>query len=159
MVMDPGFRTLASDAERQAVIERLHAATAEGRLTLEEFSERASRVYGSRTRAELATLIQDLPVDTFPPAAGMPVAGPPAPSSTLPLLALIFGVVSLPGDACTGLGGASGLAGIVLGIIGLRRIRRGTASGRAMAIIGIICGALGVAVPLAMMIVGLSVID
>jgi DUF1707 SHOCT-like domain/Cell wall-active antibiotics response LiaF, C-terminal len=52
---------LASDAEREGASKRLRDAAAEGRLTLEEFTERLDRTYAARTRAELAELTSDLP--------------------------------------------------------------------------------------------------
>jgi hypothetical protein len=51
----------ASDAERQLTVERLHRAVGAGRLTLEEFDERAAKAYAARTRGELADLTRDLP--------------------------------------------------------------------------------------------------
>jgi hypothetical protein len=52
----------ASDAEREAIVARLNAATGEGRLTLEEFGDRAGRAYAARTHGELERLVNDLPV-------------------------------------------------------------------------------------------------
>ena len=69
----------ASDAERDATIERLSAATGDGRLTLEEFSQRMERATAARTRAELGPLVADLPADAGPAgttAAGRAQAGP-----------------------------------------------------------------------------------
>jgi Domain of unknown function (DUF1707)/Cell wall-active antibiotics response 4TMS YvqF len=63
----------ASDAERDATTERLSAATGDGRLTLEEFSQRMERATTARTRAELDRLVADLPADAG--AAGTVVAG------------------------------------------------------------------------------------
>jgi uncharacterized protein DUF1707 len=57
---------LASDRERDAVIDRLRTAGAEGRLTLEELGERVEAASGARTGGELAVLTEDLPA----PAAG-----------------------------------------------------------------------------------------
>ena len=42
----------ASDAERDATVERLSQATGEGRLTLDEFSQRMGQASTARTRAE-----------------------------------------------------------------------------------------------------------
>lgn len=56
-----GADILASDAEREAVVSRLNAACGEGRLTLEEFSDRLERSYTARTRGELEPLVRDLP--------------------------------------------------------------------------------------------------
>jgi hypothetical protein len=52
---------LAGDAERDQSTELLSRAVVEGRLTLEEFSDRVERAQAARTRNELATLTQDLP--------------------------------------------------------------------------------------------------
>jgi uncharacterized protein DUF1707 len=51
----------ASDAERERTVERLRAASAEGRLTFEELSERVTAAYDARTHAELELLVRDLP--------------------------------------------------------------------------------------------------
>ena len=51
----------ASDAERELTIERLQRAVGTGRLTVEEFDERAAKAYAARTRGELAALTRDLP--------------------------------------------------------------------------------------------------
>ena len=62
----------ASDAERDATVERLSAASGEGRLTLDEFSQRMDRATSARTRAELDALVADLPAPSG--AAEMAVA-------------------------------------------------------------------------------------
>ncbi len=51
----------ASDADRDRVIADLREHTAVGRLTLEEFSERAERAVAARSLAELEELGRDLP--------------------------------------------------------------------------------------------------
>ncbi|MGW5361228.1 DUF1707 SHOCT-like domain-containing protein [Actinopolymorpha pittospori] len=66
---------LASDAEREAVVARLNAACGEGRLTLEEFSERLERSYTARTRGELQPLLRDLPAESSEPASAPVRAG------------------------------------------------------------------------------------
>lgn len=53
----------ASDAERDATVEPLSAATGDGRLTLEEFSQWMEQPASARTRAELDRLVADLPAD------------------------------------------------------------------------------------------------
>lgn len=67
---EPAQGMRASDAERDATIERLSAATGDGRLTLDEFSQRMEQASSARTRAELDALVADLPADT----AGAPGA-------------------------------------------------------------------------------------
>lgn len=51
----------ASDREREEVVERLNAACAEGRLTLEELGARIEAAYGAKARGELVPLLSDLP--------------------------------------------------------------------------------------------------
>lgn len=50
-----------SDAERQETADRLKLAHDEGRLTLTEYDERVREAYAARTRADLDTLLSDLP--------------------------------------------------------------------------------------------------
>ena len=67
-VSDPdGMR--ASDSEREAAVERLRTASAEGRLSLEELIGRTEAAYSATTRSELATVTTDLPEqESHPPA-------------------------------------------------------------------------------------------
>ncbi|GAA3128912.1 DUF1707 domain-containing protein [Planomonospora alba] len=58
----------ASDAEREAVVERLRVASVEGRLTLGELTERTEAAYGAVTRAELDVITSDLPAAGRAPA-------------------------------------------------------------------------------------------
>ncbi len=53
--------TRASDAEREAVAERVRSAVADGRLGLDELDERLSAVYSAQTRGELDAVAADLP--------------------------------------------------------------------------------------------------
>jgi DUF1707 SHOCT-like domain len=154
VAMDPG-RIRVSDAEREAIVARLNAATAEGRLTLEEFSDRARRAYESRTWGELARLVDDLPAPqpwaTTPATMPTVVARPAADQSdTVPRLALICGIVSIPMGVCVPFGSLVGIAGIVLGIAGLRSTAHGAATHRGTALAGLICGAIGLVVQVAL---------
>jgi hypothetical protein len=76
---EPAGGIRASDAERDATVERLSAAAGDGRLTLEEFSQRMEQATSAGTRAELARLVADLPADSA--AAGTDAAGR-APAGT-----------------------------------------------------------------------------
>ena len=64
----------ASDAERDATVERLRDAAGEGRLTLEEFSDRMEQATAARTRTELDRLVTDLPAAATGGGAGTVVA-------------------------------------------------------------------------------------
>jgi len=76
---EPAEGVRASDAERDATVERLSQATGEGRLTLEEFSQRMERATTARTRAELDRLVSDLPAGGGPGNA-VAVGGEAGPS-------------------------------------------------------------------------------
>jgi len=52
----------ASDADRERVAEVLRDALAEGRLDMEEFTERLETTFKARTYGELAPITRDLPV-------------------------------------------------------------------------------------------------
>ena len=51
----------ASDAEREAIVTRLHDALGEGRLDLPETETRVAAAYAARHRQELPPLLADLP--------------------------------------------------------------------------------------------------
>lgn len=54
-------RIRVSDADREVVADRLRAAAAEGRLTLDEADERQALAYAARTAEDLEGLTTDLP--------------------------------------------------------------------------------------------------
>jgi hypothetical protein len=59
----------ASDAEREQVVAELREHAAEGRLTLEEFSQRIDETYAAKTLAELEEVRRDLPAVAATPSA------------------------------------------------------------------------------------------
>ena len=63
--------TRASDDDRQRVVAALERHTGAGRLTLDEFAERARLAHDARTLDELAEVVRDLPADQ-PEAAEPP---------------------------------------------------------------------------------------
>ena len=52
---------LASDAEREAAVERLRSGAGEGRLEHEELERRVHAAYTARTRSDLDAVTADLP--------------------------------------------------------------------------------------------------
>ena len=72
---------LASDADREQVVEILTAAFVQGRLNIDELRLRAGRALASRTYAELAVMIAPRPVR---PAAQFPAKPPPQPVGRMP---------------------------------------------------------------------------
>jgi hypothetical protein len=79
MASDHSIR--ASDQDRDVVVAVLRDAYTAGRLTLEEFDERMTAAYASRTWGELRKLTEDLPAQ---PILGSDVPGRPLPAPTLP---------------------------------------------------------------------------
>jgi DUF1707 SHOCT-like domain len=71
----------ASDQDREVVVTALRDAYTAGRLNIEEFDERTTAAYESRTWGELRRLTEDLPAQ---PILGSDVPGRPLPSPTLP---------------------------------------------------------------------------
>ena len=51
----------ASDDDRMRIVAELEQHTADGRLTLDEFTSRVDRVYRAATHADLAQITGDLP--------------------------------------------------------------------------------------------------
>jgi DUF1707 SHOCT-like domain len=74
MASDHSIR--ASDVDREVVVSTLRDAYTAGRLTLEEFDERTSAAYASKTWGELRKLTEDLP--------SQPVLGSDVPGRRLP---------------------------------------------------------------------------
>lgn len=57
----------ASDAERDQTVEQLRHALVEGRLSLEEFSDRVGHAQAARTHGELVEAVRDLPAQAPAP--------------------------------------------------------------------------------------------
>lgn len=56
----------ASDADRDRTVVQLREHAVDGRLTLEEFTDRMSSAYAARTGEELQELLRDLPAERPP---------------------------------------------------------------------------------------------
>jgi hypothetical protein len=104
---------------------------------------------------------QPPPAPQYPDPAGQPTSGSPYPAypvagygaptggptqqNTLGLIGMVVGIISIPLACCAVLGLIAGIAGLVLGILGMRKVRAGAASNRGMALAGVICGSIGIA--------------
>jgi uncharacterized protein DUF1707 len=74
----------ASDKERDSVVDVLRDAYTDGRITLEEFEERTSAAYASKTWTDLRALTSDLPVE---PVFGADLPQrPPPPQPVAPVV-------------------------------------------------------------------------
>ena len=58
---NPAAEARIADEDRNRVIEQLKVATGEGRLTLDEFSERLDIVFASRVASDLSPALLGLP--------------------------------------------------------------------------------------------------
>ena len=61
-----------SDAERQAIVDRLRVAMDEGRLDLSEYDARIGAAYSAVTYGDLDPLVADLPAASLTPSPGLP---------------------------------------------------------------------------------------
>jgi hypothetical protein len=81
----------ASDADREKIVSLLRDAASDGRLTLDEHSERVERAYAARTLGELKDLTGDLVRPDARTGAVDPAADGLPDVSTRPMMA-VFGV-------------------------------------------------------------------
>ena len=136
----PGLR--ASDADREAVVERLHRAATEGRLDADELEERIAAAYG----AKLCTDLDPLVADITPPPAPKPVPVRPTfvtrrgRTNGLAVASLVASLLWM--------GWFGSVAAIVLGHVALRQISEsgGRQTGRGLAVAGLVIGYLSVLV-------------
>jgi hypothetical protein len=82
-----------SDADRQAVTDRLGEHFAEGRLDQAEFDERAGRAMSAKTRADLSGLFDDLPDASTRPQTGAAAVPERRRGRRHPLLVLVLLVI------------------------------------------------------------------
>ena len=72
--MATGYNVRVGDADREAVAAQLREHFADGRLTLEELNERLDQTFAARTKADLNTVMRDLP-QAARPTTGLPYGG------------------------------------------------------------------------------------
>ena len=133
MPYEPGKRDVrASDADREATVERLRVAGMEGRLDNDELEERIESAYAARWCGELEALTLDV---TPPPARLHPMA---------PVFVRPARRLERPRDRCRSSsafvdGWLGSVAAVIMGHIALRQIDRsgGTQIGRAAAVAGL----------------------
>ncbi|MER7759521.1 DUF1707 domain-containing protein [Streptomyces sp. NPDC097619] len=100
----------ASDADRELVVERLREAVAEGRLDMDEFEERMTTAYASRTYGELEPLTRDLPG-----AGGAPLPVAHVPAAPVPAGGASPEGPRVVGPPAAGVPGGSAVGVAVLG--------------------------------------------
>jgi hypothetical protein len=135
----------ASDADREAAVERLRLAAVDGRLDSDELEERLADVYRARWTTDLERLTADVtprpryPVPLPPPTPVMVQYQPRPATNGLAVTACIAGLIWF--------WWIGSLAAIVFGHAALGQIKRsnGWQTGRGMAIAGLVLGYLEIA--------------
>jgi hypothetical protein len=125
----------ASDADREATVERLRVAAVEGRLDADELEERLTAAYAARWCSELERLTRD--VTPPPPRPVRPTRMAIAPyrrPNALAVASLVAAFLWHPP--------VTAFAAIILGHLALARIRRsgGMYRGRGLATLGLALG-------------------
>ena len=143
--MSSGPALRASDADRDAVAERLRVAAVDGRIDAEELEQRLSEVYSARWVADLDRLVADV----SPPPPPAPLPPPPygayqptvvyPTTNGLAVASLVAGFLWL--------GWFGSILAVIFGHIAIGQIKRsgGRESGTGLAIGGLVLGYMGVA--------------
>jgi hypothetical protein len=87
---------------------------------------------------------------------GAPMGAPPQQNNTLGLVGMILGIISIPAACCAIFGFFLGAAGLVLGILGMKKASTGEAGNRGQALTGVICGAIGIVLSIGWFIAALA---
>ena len=137
MSYEPDLR--ASDADREAAVERLRAAAMDGRLDADELEDRLAQAYGARWCSELSRLTADVTVPIV-------FERPSQRVNPLAIASLIAAIVWF--------GWLGSVAAVVMGHTALVQIRRsgGTETGRTAALIGTALGYFGLTTLLAIIL-------
>ena len=140
MPNEPFKRALrASDADREATVERLRVAAIEGRLDADELDERLTSAYDARWCHQLESLTLDVTPPPAPARRSPPVFVRPAAPTTngLAIASVVAGVFWL--------GWVGSVLAVIAGHIALGQIARsaGRQRGRGVAIAGLALGYFG----------------
>jgi Domain of unknown function (DUF1707) len=103
----PAAEMRASDADRDAVLSELSEHFQAGRLTAEEFDERAGQALAARTHGELRNLLRDLPAarpGPQAPAATSSAAAPQRPWRPALLPVAVLAVIAIAVVTSVGVG-------------------------------------------------------
>ena len=128
MSHEPDLR--ASDADREAAVERLRAAALEGRLDSDELEERLAQAYAARWCSDLSRLTADVTAPVVFVRAERRV-------NPLAVASLVAGFIWF--------GWVGSLAAVVMGHMALSQIARsgGAQTGRPAALVGTALGYFG----------------
>jgi Domain of unknown function (DUF1707) len=144
--MATGYNLRVGDADREATAAQLREHYADGRLTLDEVNERLDQTFAAKTKADLNTVMRDLPQTAPPGSGGYGQTGWQGPMATrpadyrqdqggrqgyrgpftvfAPLMGLVWVFVILGAVSLFGLGGGDRPLAIVLFLAALALFRR-----------------------------------
>ena len=134
--MNPAMR--AASADRERAVDVLKAGFTEGRLTQEEYNDRVSRAYASRTYAELTALTADLPAGAMPAVWPVPVYQPPVTTNSLARASLVLGVAEFFTM------GLTAIPAIICGHMAKREMRQTGQRGDGLATSGLVLGYMAI---------------
>ena len=142
MSYEPDLR--ASDADREAAVERLRAAAMDGRLDADELEDRLAQAYGARWCSELSRLTADV-------TAPIVFERPSQRVNPLAIASLIAAIIWF--------GWLGSVAAVVMGHTALSQIARsgGTETGRTAALIGTALGYFGLTTLLAIILFAVAI--
>nr|WP_221376769.1 DUF4190 domain-containing protein [Actinoplanes polyasparticus] len=96
------------------------------------------------------------PPPYYGPPGGEPGGVPAAPQNTQGLVGMILGIVSIPLVCCFYLGIPLGIAAAIVSYLGLQKANAGRATNRSQAMAGLITGAVGAVLGIALLIWALT---
>jgi hypothetical protein len=81
-----------------------------------------------------------------------------APSTSLAVGALVVGILAIPGACCCYSSVPLGIAAILMGVVSLNRAKAmpHLHGGRGLAIAGVVCGAIGLALTMSIILMGVG---
>jgi hypothetical protein len=132
----------ASDADREAAVEKLRVAAVEGRLDADELDQRLAAAYAARWTSELERLTADVTPPAAPPPPPAIYAQPVVPrysqTNGLAVASLVASMVWM--------WWIGSIAGVVFGHVALSQIKQsqGLQTGRGLAIAGLVLGYIGI---------------
>ena len=144
MTPEPIRALRASDADREAVAERLRMASVDGRIDAEELEQRLAAAYSARWVDDLEPLVADV----SPPPPPAPVAPPPYAPYPAPVYATTNGLaVAALVAGFLWVGWLGSIAAVIMGHIALGQIKEsgGREQGTGLAVAGLVLGYMGVA--------------
>jgi hypothetical protein len=147
--IQPGMLCAAADRER--TMDVLKAAFMEGRLNKGEFDERAARVLGARTYADLNAIVADLPM-----GPGGPLPQPYAAGYYQPLVMHKTNGFAVGSLVCGIIPFFGGIPAVILGHVARGQIKRTGERGDGVAIAGLVLGYLWVALWVLIVLVGIA---